>query len=98
MCEHVAMCVCLWPPRLTPSTSLHHQLSPLIYIVSPPTNGISHKFPEVRQNTHTQAQTYRHKCVYCMCVYVQDILVVMCMCVCVLGWAAKVSQKTKRNN
>ena len=64
------MDVCLWPPRLTPSTSLHHQLSPLIYILSPPTNGISHKFPEVRQHTDTQTHrhTYGYKCVYCTCV------------------------------
>ncbi|CAB1418066.1 unnamed protein product [Pleuronectes platessa] len=49
---------------LTPSTSLHHQLSPLIYILSPPTNGISHKFPEwyeplpwsIITTIHTMAQ------------------------------------------
>ena len=65
MYESVARCVCvcvgvcLWPPRLTPSTSPHHQLSPLIYILSPPTNGISHKFPEVRQHTHTHTHAHR---------------------------------------
>lgn len=58
----VCKCVSLpLPPPPTPSTSSHHQLSSLIYIRWDPSNGISHKFPEVNQSTHTPT----HKQINC---------------------------------
>lgn len=64
------MFLCPPPPGLTPSTFLHCQLSTLIYILSPPTNGIIHKFPEemLHTQTHRPIDT---------CVHMQDILDVM---------------------
>lgn len=85
VCTYVSVaihvCVSVPPPpppqRLTPSPSPHHQLSPLIYILCAPTNGISHKFPEVRQHERKHTKTYRHKCVRSMCTLV---------CVLGIGW------------